>query len=133
MEGSHRIVLTPTGWLHEQMNWKRVAGEGSPASYVGEEWGLDRYERITAPALTAADDYWKKTGAYWAAVRQVWTDVLAKNDRFALRPTVNGQKLFEIHFAYTEKLESGTPYDPADGARHARATIESFLTAVKTP
>jgi hypothetical protein len=29
MEGFHRIALTPTGWLHEHFNWKRVAGEAA--------------------------------------------------------------------------------------------------------
>jgi len=33
MEGVHRSVLTPTGWLHEQNNWKRVAGE-TPATFA---------------------------------------------------------------------------------------------------
>jgi len=127
MEGAHRLVLTPTGWLHEQLNWKRVAGGGLPAAYVGEEWGLDRYDRITAPSLSAADEDWKKTGPYWAAVRRAWADVLAKYDRFALRTQVDGKRLFEEHFAYTEKLEDGQPYEPADGERHARETIARFL------
>ena len=127
MEGSHRLVLTPTGWLHEQFNWKRVAGESAPARYVGEEWGLDRYERLTAPALTAADTSWQKTGPYWAAVRRAWAEVYARRDRFTLRPEVAGRKLFEEHFAYAEKLEAGTPFDAADAERHARATITRFL------
>ena len=135
MEGSHRIVLTPTGWLHEQLNWKRVTGDAAPAgtsaSYVGEEWGLDRYERITAPSLTAADIYWKKTGPYWASVRHAWAEVFAQRERFTLRSEVEGKKLFEEHFAYAEKLEKGTPFDPAEGGRHAREIIERFLAPAR--
>jgi len=132
MEGLHRIVLTPTGWLHEQLNWKRVSGDPASA-YVGEEWGLDRYDRITAPALTAADDYWKKTGAYWAAVRRAWAAIQAKQDRFTLRGEAGGKKLFEEHFAYAEKLEKGAPFDPADADRHASETIQRFLQPAGTP
>ncbi|MEJ1972884.1 MAG: DUF6607 family protein [Lacunisphaera sp.] len=134
MEGQHRIILTPTGWLHEQRNWKRVAGEaGGEPHYLAQELGLDRYERITAPSLAAADDDWKKTGPYWAAVRKVWSDILAQNDRFSLRNEVDGSRLYELHFAYTEKLEDGHPYDPADGERHARETIARFLVIPKAP
>lgn len=134
MEGAHRIVLTSSGWVHEQQNWKRVAGEGAaanePARYVAEEWGLDRYERITAPSLNAADAYWKKTAPYWAAVRRAWAEVFARDDRFVLQVEVDGKKLFEEHFAYAGKLEAGAPYDPAEGERHARETIARHLTSV---
>lgn len=134
MEGAHRIVLTPTGWLHEQHNWKRVAGEGggdAPA-YVGREIGLDRYERIAAPSLEAADAYWEKTAAYWAAVRAAWADVLKTHDRFVLQTERDGARLFEEHFAYAGKLDDGAPFDAADATRHARETIEGFLDPLPT-
>lgn len=139
MEGSHRIVLTPTGWYHEQNNWKlavsasTASATGAEPRYVAAEVGLDRYERVTAPVLTAADEYWKKTGGYWAAVRQVWAEVYARHNRFTLRAEVGGKKLFEEHFAYAEKLESGTRFDAADAERHARKTIESFLVPATAP
>lgn len=132
MEGVHRIVLTPTGWLHEQNNWKRVAGEtaeGGAPRYVAQEIGLDRYERITAPGLGAADDYWKKTGAYWAVVRRAWREIYAQRDRFTLQPKVADQQLFERHFADAEKLEAGQPFNLPEAERQVRATLESFLEA----
>lgn len=134
MEGVHRIVLTPTGWLHEQRNWKRVAGEGGgEPRYLAQELGLDRYDRISAPSLSAADDDWQKTGAYWAAVRKAWNDVRAKHGRFSLRSEVDKSRLFEMHFDYTEKLEDGAAYDPVDGERHARETIAKFLVPAPAP
>ena len=136
LEGTHRIVLTPTGWLHEQRNWKRITGEttaaGSPR-YLAQEIGLDRYERIAAPSLAAADEYWVKTGAYWTSVRRAWADAYARNDRINLRPECDGMKLFEIHFAYAKKLEDGALYDPADATRHASATIDKFLRKAEHP
>jgi hypothetical protein len=134
MEGIHRILLTPTGWLHEQNNLKRVAGEtGEAARFVGAEIGLDRYERITAPSLVAADEYWKKTARYWAVVRRAWAEVLARHERFTLRTEVGGKKLFEEHLAYAEKLASGTPFDAADAEGQARATLRKFVTTKKPP
>ncbi len=134
MEGVHRIVLTPTGWLHEQRNWKRVAGEaGGEPRYLAQELGLDRYEHITAPSLAAAEEEWQKTGAYWAAVRQAWANVFAQQERFSLRSEVDKSKLYEVHFEYTEKLEDGAAYDPVAGERHARETIAKFLVPGGTP
>lgn len=101
-------------------------------AYVSDEWGLDRCDRITSPSLTAANEYWTKAGAYWAAVRRVWADTFAQHDRVALRRDVDGRKLFEEHFAYAEKLEDGAPCDPANAERHARETIVRFLTS-KSP
>lgn len=130
MEGVHRIILTPTGWLHEQQNWKRVAGEGAegPPRYVGQEYGLDRYERISAPALTASDDYWAKTGAYWDVVRKGWAAALARNERFKLVSEKDGEHLFSIFFEYAETLELGKAFDPADAERNVSETINRFLT-----
>jgi hypothetical protein len=131
MEGVHRIVLTPTGWIHEQNNLKRVAGEvggtRSPPRYLASEIGLDRYERITGPSLDAADDYWRKTGGYWAIVRRVWEEIFSRHERFTLRASVDDRALFEHHFAYAEKLEVGRPFDPADAERHVRSTLQRFV------
>lgn len=134
MEGVHRIVHTPTGWLHEQNNLKRVAGESAsgsslptPVAYVGQEIGLDRYERIVAPGLHAADETWRKTARYWAIVRRVWAETFAQRERFTLRAEVDGKQLFEPHFGYAAKLDAGEPFDPAAAERHVRDTIAAFL------
>lgn len=128
LEGRHQIVLTPTGWVHEQDNWKRVAGpEAEPPRYLARELGVNRYERIVEPGLTAAEEYWEQTGAYWADVRDAWREVMARRDRFQLRSNVDGQSLFEVHFAYAQALTEGVEYDPARGARHARETVHNFV------
>lgn len=136
LEGRHQIVITPTGWLHVQDNWKRVAGEPNgpqtaenhAPEYLAHEYGLDRYERITAPSLTAADAYWERTGGYWAAVRAAWREVYARHDRFSLAAAVDGERLFEVHFAYADALAAGERAFAADSAaQHARGTIARFL------
>ncbi len=126
MEGFHRIVITPTGWVHEQNNWKRVSGNSD--EYRAHELGIDRYELISSPSLEAANAYWEKTGPYWAAVREAWKDVYAKRDRFALETKYEGRSQFEYHFEYAGKLDAGEPYDPEEGAAFARSTIERYLT-----
>lgn len=129
MEGVHRIVLTPTGWLHEQNNWKRVAGDDAidTPAFVAAEIGLDRYERISAPSLAAADTYWAKTASYWALVRQAWADTYAANERFTVRDKVDGKSLFEFHFADAEEIASGQPFDSVAAKCTIRETIDRFL------
>jgi hypothetical protein len=135
MEGVHRIIFTPTGWLHEQNNWKRVAGEATGESsssapgYVAAEIGLDRYERISAPSLSAADRYWEKTSAYWAIVRRIWNETFAQRERFTLQPSVEGKQLFELHFSHAGKLEEGSPFDPVESEREVRAILAKFLAS----
>ncbi len=128
MEGFHRIVITPTGWIHEQNNWKRVSGEGKEPEYRGHELGIDRYERIVSPSLGNADPYWEKTGAYWREVREAWKEVYSQHDRFSLKSDVDGRSQFEYHFEYAGKLDAGEPYDSSEAAKFAMDTIQSFLT-----
>jgi hypothetical protein len=119
MEGMHRIIFTPTGWLHES--------SGAAPAYVAAEIGLDRYERISAPSLAAADRYWEKTGAYWAIVRRHWAELYAQRDRFTLKASADGQQLFEVHFGHAEKLETGSPFNEAQAERDVRETLAKFL------
>ncbi|MEM9158519.1 MAG: DUF6607 family protein [Verrucomicrobiota bacterium] len=130
MEGFHRIIITPTGWVHEQNNWKRVAGDSSDSpAYRGHEIGIDRYELIQSPSLAKADEYWENTGPYWAAVRKAWSEIYASNERFALRSKVEGRSQFEHHFGYAAQLDSGElTWDPEAGERFAKETIQSYLT-----
>lgn len=107
---------------------KRVGGESDGESrYLAHEFGLVRFDRITTPSLTAADDYFQNTEPYWTLVRNVWSKTLADHDRFGLRAEAHGRKLFEKHFAHADKLAAGEPFGPANAEQHARATIESFL------
>jgi hypothetical protein len=133
LDGFHRIVLTPTGWLHEQHAWKRVAGEASKDSaaapaFLAAEIGLDRYERITAPELTASRDYWEKTKPYWAIVRRVWSETLATNERFRLEDKVKGDTLYNLLSAPADALAEGTEaFDPAAAEAEVREAIAAFV------
>jgi hypothetical protein len=131
LEGRDVIVITPTGWLHEQHNWKRVlSGDPSaPPSYVASEFGLNRYERILSPSLEEAAAYWKKTGPYWAEVRAAWKDVLASHDRFSMKSKVKGDRLYERHFERAETIAEGEAFAAADERELAAETIKAFLSA----
>ena len=131
LEGRDVIVITPTGWLHEQHNWKRVLADDASAApaYVASEFGLNRYERIVSPSLEEATAYWKKTGPYWAEVRAAWGDVFASHDRFSMKSRVQGERLYERHFERADEIAEGEPFDAAAERKLAQETIEAFLEA----
>lgn len=74
-EGQNRHALTPSGWVHEQDNAKLGVKDGQAVTYVHED-ALNAYVRFSDFNAKAADDYWAKTGAYWAAVRGAWDEAI---------------------------------------------------------
>ncbi len=127
LAGTNEVTITPTGWVHVQNNTKIALSEAGEKKYIGQELGVNRYERITAPSLEAAVESWEKVGPYWAEVRKAWTEVYQKNDRFSLHSKVDGKKLYQYHFSYAMKVEK-EGYDPAAGKKHAKETIEKFIS-----
>ena len=128
LEGRHVITITPTGWVHEQHNRKlNHDPQTDKQTYLAQEIGVNRYERITAPSLQAGDDSWAKTGAYWAAVRTAWDEVMSQNDRFQIKAKVDDAKLFEHHFGYAAGIEQGENTDADKATAHARETVRNFI------
>ncbi len=74
--GINRHALTPTGWVHEQENFKLGLKDGKRVTFV-DETVVNTYDRFADFKVAAADDYWKKTAAYWAGVRHAWDAGLA--------------------------------------------------------
>ena len=130
LQGRHELTITPTGWVHTQSNQKLALSDNGDKKIVGQEVGVNRYERISEPSLLAAETALEKSGDYWREVRKMWAEIFAQNETFSLKSKVEDQKLYQLHFAYAAQLEnSGDPYDPAKGRAHARDTIAKFLKA----
>jgi hypothetical protein len=133
LQGNHELTITPTGWVHTQTNQKLALGKKGERRIVGQELGVNRYERITEPSLLAAETTLEKSGKYWQEVREMWAEVFAKNETFSLKSKVDDKKLFEYHFGYAMKLEgSDEAYDAEKGRAHARETISKFLEVGKS-
>jgi hypothetical protein len=130
LQGVHELTLTPTGWVHIQQNQKVALGEKGKKKIVGQELGVNRYERISAPSLLAAEEALVKSGGYWKEVRDVWAEIYDKNGTFSLKSEVDGKKLYQYHFGYAMQLEgSDQTYDTSKGRAHARETIAKFVKA----
>ncbi|MFA6239541.1 MAG: DUF6607 family protein [Candidatus Hydrogenedentales bacterium] len=75
--GKNRQAITPTGWTHEQDNYKLVLRDGE-RRIIARETGLNTYERDDTFDFSAAQAYWDKTSRFWKEVRDVWAGLYAK-------------------------------------------------------
>lgn len=80
--GVNRHTITPTGWLHEQFNYKL---DEANDKIIAHELGNNTYTRATEMDFSPARDYWKKTAYYWQQVALFWSALLADNQRVALK------------------------------------------------
>ena len=130
LDGSMRITITPQGWVMEEDALKLVLAEdGTPRAeqpYLAREAGISRYERIVGYDFSAGDDYWRRTGAFWAAVRDYWRDRYADAEDIQLRKRVDDQRLFVAMFELAEKY-AGDDADPAAMRDELRATVAPYL------
>ncbi|MEQ8233179.1 MAG: hypothetical protein RLW61_05725 [Gammaproteobacteria bacterium] len=127
--GTHRLVVQPTGWVHEQHNRKlrHRAGDPSDGTPLAEERGLNRYEHVSGQDFSAGDAYWAATAPFWADVRATWAELLAARAEFALAARVDGQPLFARLFARAASYADGTPYDAAATRAWLREVIGNYL------
>ena len=75
-DAMNRHVLTPTGWVHEQDNFKVRQGPNGLETVV-HEFGVNTYTRFDAYNVAAGDAYWTATADYWTAVRGFWDAAIA--------------------------------------------------------
>lgn len=136
LRGTHRLTLTPTGWIHEQNNQKlrrafSDAEKSAVASdtFIGSEIGINRYERIQHDELVrTAEQYWNATGTYWQAVRNNWADILANNDHFVMKARFKGKPQFMYHFELAETFKNTAQTSTRKQLDAARDIINNFVT-----
>ena len=132
LSGSHEITIVPTGWVHVQNNQKILLSKAGSRKVIGQELGVNRYERISEPSLSAAEESWAKVGPYWNEVRAVWDEILRSRDAFTLKDAVDQKRLYQKHFSFAADVEE-SGYDSDLGKEHARSTIEKFLAPNPDP
>ena len=123
----NRHVITPAGWVHEQDNTKLVMRGGIQA--LAREVGVNTYRKSDDFQTTPAISYWKATAAFWAGVREKWTQIAEENETYGL--TVKGEavELYNPLLGLAKAVESGeTEIDAA--IQKARAVIEKFTYQV---
>jgi hypothetical protein len=113
LEGTNRHVILPNGWVQEEQNQKlQLPQKQGATTYVANELGNNRYQRVKNFDWRTGDTYWNKTGPFWAVVRQQWARLFAKHPDFTLKNDFNGKPLFVALFELAEQSEAGKLQNP---------------------
>jgi hypothetical protein len=105
LRGTNRHTVLPTGWLHEENNLKETRDSALP--YVGREYGVARYERITADYFIAAGKYYEATRAYWREVLAVWDKKWQAEDTIALTANSDQSGAYAELFEQADQFAAG--------------------------
>jgi hypothetical protein len=109
----NRHTVTPTGWTHEQDNSKVVRVNGETQQVLVREFGFNNYIRTDRTDFSAAYDYWDDTAAYWAKVRDSWTQMLDSGG-VVIDTDVDGMPVIDGLFELADAARDGQAID--DGA-----------------
>ncbi len=120
----NRHTVTPSGWVHEQDNYKLVLDDaGRPAEVLAHETGLNLYEPNESGDFAAGERYWEDTATYWSEVRAVWSDLLDDPGRLKLEAKVDDKRMHESMFGLADATREGR----RPSAEAIRATITAYL------
>ncbi|MCB2072574.1 MAG: hypothetical protein H6917_04405 [Novosphingobium sp.] len=102
----NRHQPTPDGWIHWQDNIKMEPADAGLKPVV-QEYVLNTYSRFSGYPVKAADDYWRTTKSYWAAVRAEWDRVAEEKGGIHIKEqadtgTVISARLLEMGTAIAE-------------------------------
>ena len=135
LDGSNRLTILPTGWVHEQDNLKRILNnDGSPnlkEPFIAREIGVNRYDLLVDFDFSAGDDYWQKTQPYWSWVRDEWKATKASIPKMTLASKCNEQPAFYLFFGLASEVEKGQISDPAEIKQRIKKGIDCIAKAAK--
>jgi hypothetical protein len=120
LSGLNKITIMSWGWVMEEINEKIII----PNTYLGSEYGVARYQRISNYDFGPANEYWDKTKNYWSIVRSKWNEVLS-NKRVCLLKSYKDKPLYLYKFNYAEDYKSHQ--DDARAYRDISNTINNFI------
>ena len=111
LTGTNRHTINATGWVQEENNLKTVLTPDraiDPAHpYVAREYGVARYSHITGYDFGAADEYYKRTRAFWDGVLTTWHQLFAGHPQITLKAPVDQAGLFKQLFEYADRIAAG--------------------------
>ena len=120
--GMNRHSITPTGWAHEQDNYKlALAPEGR--RIVAREIGLNTYIRDDAYDFSIAIQYWNESEKLWRAINEHWAQLRNEHDIIRLADEIDEQKLYHHVMPIVDAYMSGE----IETVAHAMEKLETVL------
>ncbi len=102
LERGNKIIITDTGWVHEQDNRKILRANGTADKILAQEKGFNIYKKVADSKCAVAAAWWKEHGSFWNAIRLSWDEVLKGKTTVKLLPKVDGQPMWQ-HMDQLEK------------------------------
>ena len=131
LEGFNTHVITRSGWRQVEENWKLNTDDEGEADaalpYLAKEQGMARYQPIVDFDFGPGDLYMKKSGQFWADVRNEWNALIEDNEMLRLKRTVNGMPVFVPLFDYAQKIADGAEYKPDEARQFIRDTVSQYV------
>lgn len=130
IDAIQRHVITPSGWAHEQDNTKLVLRDKTRG--LTREIGVNRYRRSSTLDTAQASSQWEATKAYWAQIRDFWTNVESNHATFGLTLQGETSALYMPLLALGEDVAKGEK-TAEQAAQEAFAKIKLHLTFKPAP
>ena len=121
----NRIIVTDSGWVHEQDNQK-IVQKNSVRTLIAEEKGFNIYRRTADSSCAAAAKWWKEHRQFWNLVRGSWDELLRERTVLKLTSKVNNAFLYEA-LDEIEKLN----LSETEALTRIRQTILRYIGAGK--
>ena len=121
MIDSNKITVMDWGWIMEEINDKIQ----TPDTYIGSEYGIARYQRISNYDFKPAYEYWSETEKYWSLVREKWGEILNGDNRVCLKNKVDDNPLYIYKFSYAEEFK--TSKNLQESSENINEIINQFL------
>lgn len=122
LSGLNKITVLPWGWIMEELNEKIIF----PNKYLGSEFGIARYQRISNYDFSPAQKYWNDTEEYWSIVRGKWREILSQK-KVCLRNEVKGKPMYLYKFNFAEDYKQDP--DNKKASRNVDETVNKFTTS----
>ena len=119
--GVNRHTLTPSGWVHEQDNFKQVSNTGQ---VLCREVGLNQYFKTQEVDFTEVKKYWSNHNEYWLKVSKMWDQRMDSSPQLSLHKTQEGKPLYRHLFEII-----GDKQKSDDHMAKAAEVIKKFVIA----
>lgn len=130
MIAQNRHALTPTGWVHEQDNYK-LHEDGSKSKVISREFGLNRYDHTDPKKLAEAKTWWRDHGKVWQDIRAVWDEQFARNEALNFAASVDEKPLHRHLSRLAQESALSKKYRSEDLKEEVRAILEDFSSQYK--
>lgn len=93
LERGNKLIITDTGWVHEQDNRKIKRTDGQADFWVASEKGFNIYTKVDDKQCAVAAKWWNDHKNFWNTVRVSWDELLKGKSNIRLIQKNEGQTL----------------------------------------